>query len=184
MAPMVAARLLACGALAPCVLLGASCLPDYGEIPFACAQSSACPEGYRCVSQVCRRGNVPADARLERDGHRPDAAVDAPKLADATLAGDLVAGDLVAKKDVKPTGWTCAQIGACFNACAPGYQPCLDACLAQGSPDGQATMNALVACQLYAAGGACYDPCHNQSQPVCAACLQLVCAAQLAACYP
>jgi len=45
-------------AVAACALLGAGCLPDYGEAPFACVKSQVCPEGYRCVDGLCRRGRL------------------------------------------------------------------------------------------------------------------------------
>lgn len=54
------------------LLLGASalairCTPELGEVPFACSESDACPDGYACVSGLCvTEGTVPAEVRVMR----------------------------------------------------------------------------------------------------------------------
>lgn len=51
------------------LLGGHGCVQDYGDAPFACARTQACPEGYRCVAEICVREGVSRDAG--RHGERP-----------------------------------------------------------------------------------------------------------------
>ncbi len=50
--------------LAAAAALAAGCSPEYGEAPFACATTPVCPEGYQCVSGICRRGAPLQDGRV------------------------------------------------------------------------------------------------------------------------
>jgi hypothetical protein len=96
--------------------MGGCFTPELGPAPFACAGSPRCPEGYRCVGGVCRRGgddarrasderepadrgreavagDAPADLAVgpdqhHRDAPRPDSGRDAAKDAQIVHPGD------------------------------------------------------------------------------------------------
>lgn len=175
-------------ALLVCALVSA-CRQDYGDAPFAC-KSGVCPEGYECVSQICRRqGVLPRDARVEKpwppatDLYRDDLKT--------TWPSDLKVGpkDLSRKEGIAtfpdlPPGLTCAQIYACYSKCATKDTPCFDACFAAGSPDGKAKANALDACDQKAWSTTCYNACNYYPPATCDACIDTACAAQVAACFP
>jgi hypothetical protein len=172
--------------LLACALVSA-CQQDYGDAPFAC-KSGVCPEGYQCVSQICRRQSAPPrDARVEKpwppasDLYRDDQTT--------TWVPDLQVGleDLARKEGIAtfpdlPSGLTCAQIFDCYDKCAP--KECFDACAALGSPDGKAKAAALRACDQNAASTTCYNACTYYPPATCYTCLDNACAAQVAACFP
>lgn len=108
--------------LAPCLLL-AGCLADYGDTPFACSKAAVCPEGYRCVSGVCRRAAVsPADVGTDVVGDGPsphlDAVADAVRVADAARERDTVVAD--SRCDPKCAGKPCGNADGCGGTCAVG----------------------------------------------------------------
>ena len=160
------------------------CVSDYGETPFACAKSSACPEGYRCVNQVCRREGTtppppPGDAKIDQPNWPPhsDAAPDV-----WTSDQYVYKKEGIATFPDLPGGLSCKEIDACYGTCPPSNQACFETCFQKGSPDGKAKMDALEKCDNLAWNGTCYNACNFGSQATCNTCLDTACAKQLAAC--
>jgi hypothetical protein len=170
------------------VALCSACLPEYGDAPFACSQSSLCPEGYRCVDQVCRRASAAPDARpADRPPAPPaDAARDAGGAREAAIADkqhagkERIAADIAKLVDLVG-GLSCKQIDDCYRGC--GSQSCADACYNKGSPDGKAKMSALFACEDLAFKTTCDYACTYRPKQACDSCIDQACAAQRAACF-
>jgi hypothetical protein len=168
-------------------ILAAGCLPDYGEAPFACVESSLCPPVYPCVDMVCRRGATPAAGAVGREGAPDTALADHSPHREATLVDhsphrESATVDVARIIDL-PGGLTCKQIDDCYGTCNPSDTACFNACFAKGSPDGKAKMSALEGCEDSAAVTVCAYAC-NISQQACYACLDQACAAQIGACFP
>ena len=176
MTPRVAHLLLLLGG----AVALASCSPEYGEAPFACAQSAVCPEGYHCVDKVCRRegsSSRPPDAHLDKSGWVRRDLGPAPDrhLGAEPSRTDLPRIDLAKLVDqAVPVGWTCQQIYTCSMACTNAA--CAQACYNQGSADAKAKIDALDKCFYQYCDPVCTD------QADCNACELYYCPAQRAAC--
>jgi hypothetical protein len=92
-------RPVTCAALLQLVAL-CGCVSDYGEMPFACLRSSACPQGYECVNGACVREGRAADGSRDRvaladrprdqgTAHAERSGLDAPSSPDVLLLEDF-----------------------------------------------------------------------------------------------
>jgi len=108
--------------LLPIVALLAGCFnPSLGDAPFACGAGSACPDGYDCVSGVCRKpGTGPSiDARLvDASIVIVDAARDAAGGADAPANNDARPAD-ARPADARPVDAPPIDARPSIDACVP-----------------------------------------------------------------
>ncbi len=160
----------------------AGCLRDYGDAPFTCASSPACPEGYRCIEEVCQRASASSasdGAVAPRDAVRREAP--ATQEGGALPASPDQGSAPAQLPDLGAPGKSCPQIMDCCDACSTSA--CCTSCFNAGSPAGKAAFDAVEDCFDYADYHQCDAKCYaDPYSKLCRDCVVAACQSQLQAC--